>query len=193
MIIPIIESIDENKVVQNAKTVYRDSIMLVVKHPKEDKYLYLHNKKFGWNILIQGGVDQGENVLISAIRELIEETGYNDIKSIKKLDFEMDNVYYAAHKKENRYAMIKTFYIELNSLEQIKHEDEADVFFDTYKNLYDLFGPSFRHHYYLLGIALNKEELKKNKDKTMLGSIKLTNQIVKYRNINDNPKEIFDK
>lgn len=186
--IPIIESIDENKVVSSAKTVYRDSIMLVVKHPNENKYLYLHNKKFGWNILLQGGIDENENVLISAIRELIEETGFNDIRSVTKLDFEMDNVYYAAHNNENRYALIKTFYIELNSLNQIEHEDEAEILFDTYENLYDLFGASFRHHYYLLGVATGKEKNLISSDVSKLGTLDLINQQVKYRESNDNPK-----
>ena len=187
--VPIIESIDENKVVLEAKTVYRNSIMLVVKHPFEEKYLYLHNKKFGWNILIQGGIDEDESPMVSAIRELIEETGYNDIKSVTNLDFEMDNVYYAAHKNENRYALIKTFYIELNSLKQIEHEDDADVMFDTYENLYELFGPSFRHHYYLLGIATGKEKFEVNENNSKLGSLELINQIVKYRENDEDPKE----
>ena len=186
--IPIIESIDENKIVPSAKTVYRDSIMLVVKHPDEYKYLYLHNKKFGWNILLQGGTDENENVIISAVRELIEETGFHDIKSVTKLDFEMDNVYYAAHKNENRYAIIKTFYIELNSLNQVHHEDEADILFDTYENLYDLFGPSFRHHYYLLAIAIGKEQPIVNEDSTKLGTFDLINQQVKYRKATDHPE-----
>lgn len=49
-IVPIIESIDNNKLVPSAKTVYRNCIMLVIKHPTENKFLYLHNKKFGWNV-----------------------------------------------------------------------------------------------------------------------------------------------
>jgi len=188
--VPIIESIDENKVVPSAKTVYRDCIMLVVKHPSEDKYLYLHNKKFGWNILLQGGIDQNENMIVSAVRELIEETGFNDIKSVTKLDFEMDNVYYAAHKNENRYAMIKTFYIELNSLNQGSHEDEAEILFDNYENLYDLFGAPFRHHYYLLGLAIGKEKNVVSKKTTKLGTLDLINHQVKYRKVEDKPENI---
>lgn len=190
MMIPIIESIDENKVVADAKTVYRDSVMLVVKHPSEDKYLYLHNKKFGWNILLQGGIEKNENMFISAIRELIEETGFNDIKTITKLDFEMDNVYYAAHKNENRYAIIKTFYIELNSLQQIKHEDDAEILFETYEKLYDLFGAPFRHHYYLLSIAIGKETVSISDDASKLGNLSLVNQEVKYRKTKEDPRDL---
>lgn len=181
--IPIIESIDENKVVKDAETIYRDCIMLVVKHPTENKYLYLHNKKFGWNVLIQGGIEKDENPMISALRELIEETGFYDIKKIEKLPFEMDNVFYAAHKNQNRYARIKTYFIELASLKQKEHEDEAEVLFDTYENLYDLFGAPFRHHYYLLGVAIgaqNPNDLDVN-NSGKLGALELVNQQVSYR------------
>ncbi len=185
--IPIIESVDNNKPTKGIKTVYRDSIMLVVKHPTKETYLYLHNKKFDWKILVQGGINPGENEIIAAVRELIDETGYNDIKSIIKLDFEMDNVYYAAHKNENRYAMIKTFYIELKTLRRDVSEEGVDVLFDTYENLCDLFGDNFKHHYYLLGIAIGKEKAIVNKDKTKLGRHKLNNLVVSYRNKKDNP------
>ena len=183
MLIPIIESIDENKLVPSAETIYRDCIMLVVKHPTENKYLYLHNKKFGWNILIQGGVEDNESPMLSAVRELVEETGYSDIKKVEKLPFEMDNVFYAAHKNQNRYAKIKTYFIELNSLAQNQHEDEAEVLFDTYENLYNLFGAPFRHHYYLLSVAIGKEnanDLDEN-NPHKLGSLELVNQKVLYR------------
>jgi 8-oxo-dGTP pyrophosphatase MutT (NUDIX family) len=186
-IVPIIESIDNNKLVPSAKTVYRNCIMLVIKHPTENKFLYLHNKKFGWNVLVQGGIEEGENSFVSAIREMTEETGYCDIKSITKLDFEMDNVYYAAHKNQNRYAIIETFYIELNSLKQIEHENESEILFDTYENLYDIFGAPFRHHYYLLGIATGKQQNVASKDQSKLGTLDLINHKVTYRNINDKP------
>jgi 8-oxo-dGTP pyrophosphatase MutT (NUDIX family) len=181
--IPIIESIDENKLMADAPTVYRDCIMLVVKHPMENKYLYLHNKKFGWNILIQGGIEENENSMISAIRELVEETGFTDIKKIEKIPFDMDNVFYAAHKNQNRYARIKTYFIELNSLVQSEHEDEAEVLFASYEELYELFGAPFRHHYYLLSVAIgaeNADNLDINNSQK-LGNVELINQKVSYK------------
>lgn len=181
--IPIIESIDENKVNPDAKMVYRDCIMLVVKHPTENKYLYLHNKKFGWNVLVQGGIEDGENPMVSAIRELVEETGFNDIKKIEKIAIDFDNVYYAAHKGENRYAKIKTYFIELASLAQSEHEDDAEILFDTYENLYNLFGAPFRHHYFLLGAAIGVENINDLDTGTpeKLGSLTLVNHKVSYR------------
>ncbi len=186
--VPIIESIDNNKPVKDVDMNYRDSIMLVIKHPNEEKYLYLNNEKFGWKVLVQGGIEKDENEMSAAIRELIEETGFNDIKSIKKLDFEMDNVYYAAHKKENRYAIIKTFYIELNSLNKVKSEEDVDILFDSYENLKELFGEAFVHHYYLLGIAIGKQENIVNDDNTKLGNLSLVNHKVSYRKKEDDPR-----
>lgn len=186
-VVPIIESIDKNKVLPSAEIVYRNSIMLVIKHPFENKYLYLHNKKYGWNVLVQGGVEEKENIFISAIREMIEETGYYDIKSITKLDFEMDNVYYAAHKNQNRYAIIKTFFIQLNSLKQQEHENDAEILFDTYENLYNIFGAPFRHHYYLLGIATGNQENIENENPHKLGTLNLINHKVSYRKSEEAP------
>lgn len=186
-IVPIIESIDGNKVVPNAETIYRDCVMLVVKHPKEKKYLYLHNILFGWNVLVQGGIEKGENEYASALRELKEETGFCDVKSIKKLDFYMDNVYYAAHKKQNRYAVIQTFYIELKSLKQVEHEQESEILFDTYDNLFEIFGEPFRHHFYLLGIALKKQKNVVSNDESKLGTLTLVNHKVTYRNLDERP------
>ena len=178
--VPIIESIDENKPLEGARVVYRNAVIIVVKHPFEDKYLYLHNKKFGWNILVQGGIEDDEDPAISAVRELEEETGYFDIKKIEKMPFEMDNVFYAAHKNENRYAIIKNYYIELASLKQKEHEDDAEVLFENYEKLYDIFGPQFRHHYFLIGLATGKENLNDISEKK-LGSVELVNHKVSYR------------
>ncbi|MDE6583424.1 MAG: hypothetical protein K2K31_02085, partial [Clostridia bacterium] len=92
-----------------------------------------------------------------------------------------------AHKNQTRYAIIKTFYIELNSLKQVAHEDESEILFDTYENLFDIFGAPFRHHYYLLGIATGKQKNVENKNQSKLGSLDLVNHKVTYRNINDRP------
>ncbi|MBU0977904.1 MAG: class I tRNA ligase family protein, partial [Nanoarchaeota archaeon] len=66
----------------------RSSIFAIVKHWSEDKYLCLDWKNFNWKSLIIGEVDTGEKFEEAAVREVREETGYSDIKSIREIGFE---------------------------------------------------------------------------------------------------------
>ncbi|MDR2933737.1 MAG: NUDIX domain-containing protein [Rickettsiales bacterium] len=184
--IPIIEADNENRVMPGVETIERDTILAVVKHPTEDKYLYLKYKKLPWNVLIQGGIEGGENPMISALRECIEETGFYEIRSIQKLPLDFDNVFYAAHKNVNRYSRVKTYFIELASLAQKPHEDEFDILFDTYENMQDIFGPAFAHHYFLLGVAIGKQSIDDldYNSSTYLGKLKLDGLKVSYRQEN---------
>jgi hypothetical protein len=46
-----------------------------------------------------------------------------------------------------------------------------------------VFGPAFRHHYFLLGVAMGKQDVNKLdvNDENHLGSVELVNQKVSYR------------
>jgi len=109
---------------EDAKTVVRDSVFAIIKHWKEDKYFCLDWKKFGWKSLIIGGIDKGETAEEAVRREVKEESGYSDIRSVIPVGFENHGNYYAEHKNENRYAKFKAFLIELKSdkREQVKEE-----------------------------------------------------------------------
>jgi len=102
----------------------RDSIFAIVKHWKEDKYFCLDWKKFAWKSLVIGGVDEGEAPEEAAVREVKEETGYQDIKSVTPVGFENHGNYYAEHKGVNRYAKFKTFLVELGSGKRAALEEE---------------------------------------------------------------------
>ena len=105
-------------------TITRDSVFAIVKHWKEDKYFCLDWKKFGWKSLVIGGVDDGESSEEAVIREVKEETGYQDIKSITPVGFENHGNYYAEHKGVNRYAKFKTFLVTLKSGKHIEPAKE---------------------------------------------------------------------
>ena len=105
-------------------TIARDTVFAIVKHWEDDKYFCLDWKKFGWKSLVIGGIDDGESPEDAAIREVKEETGYQDIKSVASIGFENHGNYYAEHKGVNRYARFKTFLVTLKSGKRIEPDKE---------------------------------------------------------------------
>ncbi len=124
VIMPVNASLDANRPKEGKAWSYRQNVVLVVKYPSSDEYLYIDYNKQPWKCFISGGVEEGETAKEAAIRELQEESSFIDIKTIKELPFKMANVFYAAHKGINRYSTVTSFYIELNSDEQIEMPEE---------------------------------------------------------------------
>ncbi|MEK6927132.1 MAG: class I tRNA ligase family protein [Nanoarchaeota archaeon] len=93
--------------------IKRDTVFCIVKHWKEDKYLCLDWKKEGWKTFVVGGVEKGENLVNAGMREIREETGYQNIKFIKSLGWESHNKFFASHKDENRHSIVNGLCFEL--------------------------------------------------------------------------------
>lgn len=83
--------------------VRRKTALAFVKHWSEDKYLCLDWGKFGWHSGVIGGIEEGEDAISAATREIIEETGYRNPVFIKSFG-DMHTAFYAEHKEVNRYA-----------------------------------------------------------------------------------------
>ena len=114
---------------------YRDTILAIVKHSSEDKYMVIKNKKYDWKVFVTGGVEEGETFFNATLREIIEETGYKHLKFIRKLGGPVHNKFYAAHKGVNRYSILHGFYFELTSeakttLGVVENEDCEVVWVD---------------------------------------------------------------
>ncbi len=60
-------------------------------------------EKGGYRTFVMGGVEPGETAEQAALREIIEETGFEDVEVVTVLG-EYLAFYYAAHKYENRKA-----------------------------------------------------------------------------------------
>ncbi|MGE0792626.1 MAG: class I tRNA ligase family protein [Candidatus Woesearchaeota archaeon] len=104
--------------------VKRHSIHVIIKHWSEDKYLCLDWTKFGWHTLVVGGINEGESPEEATVREIEEETGYQDIKSIKNLNLDIIGEFYASHKNENRSAHFVSMFVELGSDKQVETKPE---------------------------------------------------------------------
>ncbi len=84
-------------------TVERDTVNVLVWNPETEEMICLDWTNFGWRTLIIGGIEPGEKPEASAIREIIEETGYTDLELVADLG-KLQSAYFATHKKENRIA-----------------------------------------------------------------------------------------
>lgn len=99
----------------------REIVYGLIKNPKNNTFLMLEWPDYNTSTFVVGGVERGEDLIEAARREILEETGYKNLKFKKQLGDEVHVSYYALHKNENRYAKAKCFYFELIN------EDRSEV------------------------------------------------------------------
>ncbi len=103
---------------EGVETIYRFSIQAIIINQKDGKVLTLKWKKLPWRTFITGGIDEGEDVVEGAKREILEETGYKNIKFIRNLGEIVESHFYANHKEENRKAHFQGILFELENDER---------------------------------------------------------------------------
>jgi leucyl-tRNA synthetase len=118
---------EPGKIKEDKPFVERDAILAIVKHWKEDKYLALKWKKVAWHTFITGGPENGQSFEEAARNEILEETGYKNLKLIKKLPM-VHAKFYHVPKEQNRFAHFHSFCFKLQDGEQdIISEKEKSI------------------------------------------------------------------
>ena len=104
-IIPVIEQVT-GEIRENES--HKDSIVAVIYDEKNDKYLTINWHELGGRLFVGGTRHENESALDCAKREIMEETGYNDIELVNEC-FPINHHYYAYNKN-------KAFSITANGL-----------------------------------------------------------------------------
>lgn len=113
-----------NPHIAGKKIVERKAVQAIIRDPKTGKILCLKWKKQPWTTFIVGGVEGNEDIVEAARREVLEETGYKNLKLVKILGGAVKSEYFAAHKDENRIAYFKAVHFELENDEKQEVSDE---------------------------------------------------------------------
>lgn len=123
--------------------VRRDAICAIVRNPITDEYLCISWKKYKMNGLVTGGIDENEDPVKTAEREIREETGYKNLKYIKTEDQAINTFFYHRVKKQNRWAHFSFIHFELVNEErdEISKDENAlhEVIWKSKKDLANYF------------------------------------------------------
>lgn len=108
---------DEHPLVEGKPVAKRNVVQAYVYDPKAEKYLAVTYKNIDWITMPQGGIDKDEDIESAARREVLEETGYKNLRFIGILG-QYQATFYNELKKVNREAHVTQVYFELENDER---------------------------------------------------------------------------
>lgn len=96
-------------------TQKRHSVIAVIKHNTQNKYLCVDCKGRECKSFVLGGIEEGETPKQAALREVEEETGFTDVEITHHSPFILINHFFAEYKGVNRYSTLDILFGKLNS------------------------------------------------------------------------------
>jgi leucyl-tRNA synthetase len=112
-----VKTVGEDAVRSDKPMVERNAITAIVKNPRTANYLVLKWKKVAWTTFITGGIEDGQTPEEAARAEILEETGYKNLKLVRNLGVTHTKFFHVP-KDENRDGHFHTFYFELENDER---------------------------------------------------------------------------
>src|SRR3989344_2747429 len=97
----------------------RNSVMAFVQHWSEDKYLAVKYKPVDVRGCVSGGMNEGEDPIAAAKREIAEEIGYANAGARPKLGGPIPSKYYSHNRKVNTFAHFTPMLFKLEDGTQV--------------------------------------------------------------------------
>ncbi len=111
---------------KDKSTEKRSLAMAIIHNKKDDTYLCLDWTKTKWRSFPGGGVD-GEDYVSAAKREVLEETGYKNIRLVKEFRNTIIEEFYRPHKDSNVIVRYKYLIFDLvnNEKESVSEKESS--------------------------------------------------------------------
>ena len=113
---------EDDPPMEGKKNTKRKVVQVYVRDPETDKYLAVEYQDRPWISMIQGGVEGDEDLETAARREVLEETGYKNLKFETALG-QFRSEFYAAHKDVNRDIVATQMFFTLENAEREEMSD----------------------------------------------------------------------
>lgn len=124
----VIDTIGDSAVKDGEPFIKRSNVGVILRNPKDDTYLCTNWKEHHMHGLVTGGIDEGEDIVATALREIQEETGYKNVRFVSDPEFAVQTKFFHRVKKQNRWARYQLLSFELiNEERSAIDEKEAAV------------------------------------------------------------------